>query len=209
MAEPPRHGKKLDKLLTLIAVMKQTQAENQREMSQKLEQVECDVHTGQDVVAKRVVKKFKRDRGYEFQKKGREKQYLFNDDIKDKLDSAAAMVAEVTPANVKDKEALDNATKELKEGVNAILVCQKLIHLANCSEFGWDTMNKYETNELASNEDNVKRLIKAEKAAKQKPSRGRKLPTLGEVEVEEGSVALRWDSYHPHQVVVQAVQCSH
>ena len=127
MAEPPRHGKKLDKLLTLIAVMKQTQAENPREMSQKLEQVERDVHTGQDVVAKRVVKKFKRDRGYEFQKKGREKQYLFNDDIKDKLDSAAAMVAEVTPANANDKEALDNATKELKEGVNAILVRQKLI----------------------------------------------------------------------------------
>ena len=87
---------KLDELLTSIAAMKQTQVENQREMSQKLEQLERDVHAGQDVAAERVVKKLKRDRGYEFKKKGHEKQYLFNDDIKDKLDSAAAMVAKVT-----------------------------------------------------------------------------------------------------------------
>ena len=156
------------KLLISIAVMKQTQAENQREMSQKLEQLERDVHAGQDVAAERVVKKLKRDRGYEFKKKGHEKQYLFNDDIKDKLDSAAAMVAKVTSTNAKDKEALDNATKELKEGVDAILVRQKLIHLANRSEFGWDAVNEYETDELASNEDDAKRLEKAEKAAEQK-----------------------------------------
>ena len=70
---------KLDELLTSIAAMKQTQVENQREMSQKLEQLERDVHAGQDVAAERVVKKLKRDRGYEFKKKGHEKQYLFND----------------------------------------------------------------------------------------------------------------------------------
>ena len=52
---------KLDELRTSIAVMKQTQAENQREMSQKLEQLERDVHAGQDVAAERVIKKLKRD----------------------------------------------------------------------------------------------------------------------------------------------------
>ena len=154
--------------------MKQTQAENQREMSQKLEQLERDVHAGQDVAAERVVKKLKRDRGYEFKKKGHEKQYLFNDDIKDKLDSAAALVAKVTSTNAKDKEALDNATKELKEGVDAILVHQKLIRLADRSEFGWDAVNEYETDELASSEDDAKRLEKAEKAAKQKALKRKK-----------------------------------
>ena len=58
--------------------------------------------------------------------------------------------------------------KELKEGMDAILVCQKLIHLAECSEYGWDAVNEYETDELASNEDDAKRLEKAEKTAEQK-----------------------------------------
>ena len=78
------------------------------------------------------------------------------------------MVAKVTPATAKDKEPLDNAAKELKEGVDTILVRQKLIHLADRSEFGWDAVNEYEADELASNEDDAKRLEKAEKAAKQK-----------------------------------------
>ena len=74
----------------------------------------------------------------------------------------------MTSTNAKDKEALDNATKELKEGVDAILVRQKLIRLADRSEFGWDAVNEYETDELASNEDDTKRLEKAEKEAEQK-----------------------------------------
>ena len=126
------------------------------------------------MTAERVVTKLKRDRGYEFKKKGHEKQYLFNDDIKDKLDSAAAMVAKVTSTNVKDKKALDNTTKELREGVDTILVRQKLIRLANRSEFGWDAVNEYETDELASSEDDAKRLEKAEKAAEQKALKRKK-----------------------------------
>ena len=165
---------KLDEVLASIAVMKRTQTDNQMEMNQKLEQLERDVHTGQDVAAERVVKKLKRDRGHEFKKKGHEKQYLFNDDIKDKVDSAAAMVAKVTPATAKDKELLDNTAKELKEGVDTILVRQKLIRLADRSEFGWNAVNEYEADELASNEDDAKRLEKAEKAAEQKALKKKK-----------------------------------
>ena len=165
---------KLDEVLASITAMKQTQTDNQMEMNQKLEQLERDVHAGQDVATERVVKKLKRDRGHEFKKKGHEKQYLFNDEIKDKVDSAAAMVAKVTPATAKDKELLDNATKELKEGVDAILVRQKLIRLADRSEFGWDAINEYEADKLVSNEDDAKRLEKAEKAAKQKALKKKK-----------------------------------
>ena len=62
----------------------------------------------------------------------------------------AASLAKVTPANPKDKEALDITTKELKEGGDAIMLRQKLICLADHSEFGWEAVNKYETDELAA-----------------------------------------------------------
>ena len=177
------------------------------EMNQKLEQLKHEVHAGQDVAAERVVKKLKRDKGHEFKKKGHEKQSLFNDDIKDKLDSAAAMVAKVMPATAKDKELLDNTVKELKEGVEAILVRQKLIHLAGCSEFGWDAVNEYEADELASNEDDTKRLEKAEKAAEQKALKKKKAAYSRGGREDKGSMVLQWDSCHPRQVVL-AVQCS-
>ena len=84
------------------------------------------------------------------------------------MDSTAASLAKVTPANLKDKEALDNAAKEPKEDVNAVTLRQKLIRLADHSEFGWEAINEYETDEVATSEDDVKRLEKAEKAAEQK-----------------------------------------
>ena len=58
-------------------------------MSNKLEQLEWDVHMGQGVAAEHIVKKFKRDCGLEFKKKSHEKQFLFNDEIKDRMESAA------------------------------------------------------------------------------------------------------------------------
>ena len=58
--------------------------------------------------------------------------------------------------------------------MDAILVRQKLIRLADRSEFGWDAVNEYETDELASNEDDAKRLEKAEEAAEQKALKRKK-----------------------------------
>ena len=165
---------KIDELLASITALKKDQDDNQKAMSDKLERLERDVQAGQEMAAEKVVKKLKRDRGYEFKKKGHERQYLFNDDIKDKMDSAAASLAKVTPANPKDKEALDNAAKELKEGVDAVTLCQKLIRLADRSEFGWEAVNEYEKDELAANEDDAKRLEKAEKAAEQKVQKRKK-----------------------------------
>ena len=48
------------------------------------------------------------------------------------------------------------------------MLCQKLIRLADRSKFSWEIVNEHETDELAANEDNAKRLEKAEKAAEQK-----------------------------------------
>ena len=115
---------KIDELLASTTALKKDQDDNQKAMSDKLERLERDVQVGQKVAAERVVKKLKRGRGYEFKKKGHEKQYLFNDDIKDKVDSLAASLAKIMPANPKDKETFDNAAKELKEGVDAVKLRQ-------------------------------------------------------------------------------------
>lgn len=77
------------------------------------------------------------------------KKYLFNDGIKDKLDSSAAMVTKVTATNAQDKEALNNSAKELKKGVDTTLAHQNLTRLVDRSKFGLDTINECETDELA------------------------------------------------------------
>ena len=71
-------------------------------------------------------------------------------------------------ASQQDSEILLKAVKELQEGVKALVFRQKLIQLADQSEFGWDAVKEYETDELAENDDDAKRLEKAEKSAKQK-----------------------------------------
>ena len=64
---------KIDELLASITALKKDQDDCQKAMSDKLERLECDVQAGQEVMAVKVVKKLKRDRGYEFRKKGHEK----------------------------------------------------------------------------------------------------------------------------------------
>ena len=74
--------------------------------------MEKDVH---DVVADQVVKRLKRECGLEFKKKGHEMQCLFNDEIKDKMETVTAVIAKVNPVCSNDRTVLDQAKKELQE----------------------------------------------------------------------------------------------
>ena len=65
---------KLDELLASFKELKETQNANRKELSEKLEKLEKDLHAGQETAAECVVKKLKRDRGMEFKKKGHERQ---------------------------------------------------------------------------------------------------------------------------------------
>ena len=170
---------KLDELLASFKDLKETQNANQKEMSEKLEKLEKDVHVGQDTAAECVVKKLKRDRGLEFKKKGHERQFLFNNEVKDKMDNATVAMQKVDPSTKTNREALDEAKKELEEGIQLIAQRQKLIRLADRSEYGWDAVNEYEKDELAEDDDDVKRLEKAEKAAEQKAFKKRRAVARG------------------------------
>ena len=105
---------KLEELLSSFDAMKKSQQENQADMSKKLEKLERDVQAGQDVAAERVVKKLKRDRGYEFRKKGNEHQFVFNDEIKDRIDTASSLVTQVKPTSQQDASTLQKAVEELQ-----------------------------------------------------------------------------------------------
>ena len=170
---------KLDELLASFKDLKETQDANQKEMSEKLEKLEKDVHAGQDTAAERAVKKLKRDRGLEFKKKGHERQFLFNDEVKDKMENATAAMQKVDPSTKTSREALDEAKKELEEGIQLIAQRQKLIRLADRSEYGWDAVNEYEKDQLAEDDDDAKRLEKAEKAAEQKAFKKRRAAAHG------------------------------
>ena len=97
---------KLDELLASVAGLKQTQETNKVEMGHRLNQPEKDVAVRQDKAAQHMVKKLKRDRWYEFKRKGNEKQFLFNDKLKDRIKAAALHIAKLTPTTKQETATL-------------------------------------------------------------------------------------------------------
>ena len=77
-------------------------------------------------------------------------------------------MAKLKPASEQETAALKAATEELQEGVKAIHTWQKLIRIADRSELGWQVVKAYESDELASDDEDAKCLEKAQKSAEQK-----------------------------------------
>ena len=93
---------------------------------------------------------------------------VFNEKLRGKLESAS-WALELTPP------AVEKAKKELQEGEELCFSRQKLIRIADRSEYGWITVNEYEDDELASNSNDEKRIYRAElRAAKKVKSAGQK-----------------------------------
>ena len=108
-----------------------------------------------------MAKKLKVDKKPTFKKKAHERQFSFNQELKDKLESASAAANATPPALEKVKQAL-------KEGEVLIKERQKLIQIADRSEHGWATVEEYVADELADDSDDEKRLYKAEGRAGRK-----------------------------------------
>jgi hypothetical protein len=92
-----------------------------------------------------------------FKKKGCEVQYLHNDDIKDKLEEAVSNI---------DVGKIEKAKVILEEGIELINKRQKVIKIAD--NHGWDTVEQYVMDDLASDSDDDKRLSKAVRDAEYK-----------------------------------------
>ena len=130
-------GKKLDELLKSIDNLKSTQWKNQRDTTAKLDRLKQDIATGQEETLQLVAKKMKRDPGFQFCRKGNEKKFTFNEAVNDSTQSAAAMLEKVKATTVQEMVALKGVKEWLQLGSKAIVEHQKLIHLANRSEYGW------------------------------------------------------------------------
>lgn len=61
-----------------------------------------------------------------------------------------------------DQSRIEKARDTLKEGMDLVL---HQIKLADKSEFGWETVNKYEADELASDSEGDKRSFRLERRA--------------------------------------------
>ncbi|XP_068691079.1 uncharacterized protein [Montipora foliosa] len=91
---------------------------------------------------------------------GNKDQFLFNSELQGTLDDTADFLAS------RDVEKAGEKVEELKKSLRHR---QKIITLADKSEAGWLAVKEYQTEELASDSKNEKRIKKAqERALKQK-----------------------------------------
>ena len=131
----------------------------------KLSNIKRELTEERESADDRLVKKLRLDGKTTFKKKSHEKQYYFNEQVRDKLVDSVTGALEQTPPAVEKAKAL------IKEGNKLIDVRQKHIKIADRSEYGWATVAEYEEDELAANSDDEKRLFRAEgweKAKKEK-----------------------------------------
>ena len=63
---------------------------------------------------------------------------------------------------------MEKAKEALKEGTSLVWLHIKLIRFVDKSEFGWEMVNQYEADELASNSEDDKRIYCSERRAKKK-----------------------------------------
>ena len=96
---------------------------------------------------------------YKFKKKHFERQYKFNKSVRTKTSQALSLVS---------SGKIDKARQLLSSGISELDHQQKFLKLADISHYGWLVINEYEDNELAADEEDAKRIRKAEKSAASK-----------------------------------------
>ena len=105
----------------------------------------------------REIKKLRREEPKSFKRKGNEIPYKFNLKLQDTLDEVKSHL---------ESNAADKAKSSLSEGTSLMLSeRQKLILLADKSDFGWKTVEQYTQHELADNKEDGKKIRRAEERA--------------------------------------------
>ena len=106
-----------------------------------------------------VAKKLKEESKITFRFEGNKKQFQFNSDLAEKVKSASVALG---------KRKLDLVKTQLEELDSDIKKRNKLIRLADKSAAGWDLVNEYLSDELASGSEDEKRIRRAEQRALRK-----------------------------------------
>ncbi len=117
-----------------------------------------------------LTKTFKTQQAVEFRRVGNKRQYDFNTDIVDRLDTLSAMVS----ARSGTAQTLDF----LRDIRKVLTRRNKLIRLADKSDAGWGVVEEYEKDELASDSGDERKIRQAEFRASRKRALKRKRPSV-------------------------------
>ena len=158
----------------LLERLTQAQETTQRQLAD----LQRAVTDAQAEATKTVVQKLDEERGYQFKKKGNEKQFRFNQTVSSHIDTAREALAKVGTMPASTAKHLEVVREELDKGAKQIATRQKKIRMADRSEFSWATVEAYESDDLADDSADEKRMEKAEKEAarrlaKKRSRRGR------------------------------------
>ena len=107
---------------------------------------------------------------YEFKRKGNKEQHKINTKIIKKMKEAQSNLQDSPMRN----NQIDSATQRIGEGIDLLTHRQKLVKMADQSESGWKTVEEYQTNSLADNSEDEKRIRRADVRAAQKMKAERK-----------------------------------
>ena len=96
---------------------------------------------------------------YQFRRKQNEVQFHFNDTLGESISAAKKEFSQLadgfaTTSSEAQKAALKRTENHLNEGIER----QKHIKVTNHSDYGWATVQAYDTDDLASGSDDKKRL---------------------------------------------------
>ena len=140
----------------------------QSSLDDKLADFKAQVCQSQEEAAAKAVKRSKAaEKPYVFKKKGNEAQAKFNSEVEDSVnDALGELEGESRPS-----KAVTEAKAALEQGLKKLAERQKLIKLADRSEFGWGVVAEYTADELADGSDDEKKIEKAEKAAEKKAAK--------------------------------------
>ena len=106
---------KLDQLLRSVNSLTEEHKQSQTKIKQRLNQLEKDVSANNEETMQHVMKRLKRAQTYDFKCKGNEKQYKFNEEVKDRIEAASAHIAKL-PQDTLEIPGLKVAAEELKQG---------------------------------------------------------------------------------------------
>ena len=144
---------------------------SQTRMDERFAEFRTEVRQGQEDAAAKALKRARYEKLYEFKRKRNEEQVSYNA----KLDETVAEVeAELAEAGTSAAPALQRAMDAVKQSRRLIAERQKLLKIADRSEYGLGVVAEYTTDEVAEGSNDEKRLERAEKAAEQKAAKRRK-----------------------------------